>query len=94
MRRINLRRAAMVLGLLSPISAILVAPDSDCAVRCGNVLDATTSPDIVCGDDKFGSGTGQTFKACVECELTSTYVDPTGLSDLTALICMLRIYSL
>ncbi|KFY46111.1 hypothetical protein V494_00612 [Pseudogymnoascus sp. VKM F-4513 (FW-928)] len=90
MRRINLRRAAVVLALFSPISAILVAPQSDCAVKCGNVLDATTNPDIVCGDDKFGSGAGQTFKSCVECELKSTYVDPTGLSDLTALIYNLR----
>ncbi|KFZ01429.1 hypothetical protein V501_10005 [Pseudogymnoascus sp. VKM F-4519 (FW-2642)] len=90
MRRINLRRAAVVLGLLSPTSAILVAPNSDCAISCGNVLDATTTPDIACGDNKFGSGVGQTFKACVECELKSTYVDPTGLSDLTAAIYNLR----
>lgn len=94
MRRINLRRAAVVLGLLSPISAILVPPLSDCAISCGNVLDATTPPDIACGDKKFGSGVGQTFKACVECELKSTYVDPTGLSDLTAAICMYPIYPL
>ncbi|OBT78777.1 hypothetical protein VF21_02501 [Pseudogymnoascus sp. 05NY08] len=91
MRRINLRRAAVVLGLLSPISAVLVAPNSDCAISCGNVLDATTPPDIACGDKKFGSGVGQTFKACVDCELKSTYVDPTGgLSDLTAAIYNLR----
>lgn len=94
MRRINLRRAAVIIGLLSPISAILVAPKSDCAVSCGNVLDATTTPDIVCGDNKFSSGAGQTFKSCVECELKSTYVDPTGLSDLTAVICMYPIYPL
>ncbi|KFZ09945.1 hypothetical protein V502_08399 [Pseudogymnoascus sp. VKM F-4520 (FW-2644)] len=90
MRRINLWRAAVILGLLSPISAVLVAPESDCAISCGNVLDATTPADIACGDKKFGSGAGQTFKACVECELKSTYVDPTGLSDLTAVIYNLR----
>jgi hypothetical protein len=88
MRRINLRRAAVILGLLSPISAVLVAPDSDCAISCGNVLDATTNPDIACGDKSFGSGAGQTFKTCVQCELESTFVDQTGLSDLTAVICM------
>ncbi|KFY39458.1 hypothetical protein V495_05936 [Pseudogymnoascus sp. VKM F-4514 (FW-929)] len=90
MRRINLRRAAVILGLLSPISAVLVAPTSDCAISCGNVLDATTNPDIACGDKNFGSGAGQTFKKCVQCELESTFVDPTGLSDLTAVIYNLR----
>lgn len=94
MRRINLWRAAVILGLLAPIPAVLVAPDSDCAISCGNVLDATTPADVACGDKKFGSGAGQTFKACVECELKSTYVDPTGLSDLTAVICMCPIYPL
>jgi hypothetical protein len=52
------------------------------------VLDATTPPDLACDDTLFGSGAGQTFKACLECELASTFVDPTGLSDLTAAICM------
>lgn len=93
MRRINLRRAAVILGFFSPISAVLVAPDSDCAINCGNVLDATTNPDIACGDTNFGSGAGQTFKKCVQCELESTFVDPTGLSDLTAVICTFSLYS-
>lgn len=69
--------------------AILVAPSSQCAVQCGNVLSSTSIVDLVCGDSSYtGSAVGQTFQNCIACELNSTYVDPTTKqSDLQWLLC-------
>jgi hypothetical protein len=70
--------------------AILVAPSSQCAVQCGNVLSSTTSSDLTCSDSAYASSvTGQTFESCISCELNSTYVDPiTKQSDLQWLLCV------
>lgn len=61
------------LGLASPALAILVAPGSPCASRCGNVLDSTSSEDIPCDESAYSSGAGAVFKSCVDCQLRSTY---------------------
>jgi len=76
--------------LTAPAHAILVAPSSQCAVQCGNVLTSTSGSDLTCSDSAYASSvTGQTFENCLTCELNSTYVDPvTKLSDLQALLCM------
>jgi hypothetical protein len=70
--------------------AILVAPSSQCAVQCGNVLTSTTGSDLTCSDSAYASTVaGQTFESCIACELNSTYVDPTTKqSDLQWLLCM------
>lgn len=62
------------LGLAAPSLAILVAPGSPCASKCGNVLDKTSSDDLVCEEDQYDSGAGLVFKSCVECQLSSSYV--------------------
>lgn len=62
------------LGLAAPSLAILVAPGSPCESKCGNVLDTTSTEDLVCEEDAYNSGAGLVFKSCVECQLTSTYV--------------------
>ncbi|KAJ4249483.1 hypothetical protein NW762_012340 [Fusarium torreyae] len=60
-------------GLLSPVAAILVADKSPCGTLCGNVLDATTTDDIVCKEDDYKSGAGIVYQQCVACELSSDY---------------------
>ena len=62
------------LGLASPALAIFVADGSPCASKCGNVLDKTSTDDLVCDDGSYGSGAGQVFKTCLECEIKSSYV--------------------
>lgn len=63
------------LGLVAtPSLAILVAPGSPCASKCGNVLDKTSPDDLVCEEDQYGSGAGLVFKSCLECQLGSSYV--------------------
>lgn len=76
--------------LTASAHAILVAPSSQCAVQCGNVLTSTSGSDLTCSDSAYASSVaGQNFEACIACELNSTYVDPTTqLSDLQALLCM------
>ena len=75
--------------LAAAAHAILVAPSSQCAVQCGNVLSSTSGSDLTCADSAYaGTVAGQTFQSCIACELNSTYVDPTTkLSDLQALLC-------
>ena len=81
--------AAVVVALAaSRGAAVGVAPSSPCAVQCGNDLSSTSGADLVCGDASYGSQAGQTFEACVGCELDSAYVDAaTGESDLHWLLC-------
>jgi hypothetical protein len=76
--------------LTASACAILVAPSSQCAVQCGNVLTSTSGSDLTCSDSVYASSVvGQTFESCITCELNSTYVDPvTKLSDLQALLCV------
>ncbi len=75
--------------LTASTHAILVAPSSQCAVQCGNVLSSTSGSDLTCSDSGYaGSVTGQTFENCIACELNSTYVDPvTKQTDLQWLLC-------
>lgn len=69
-----MRLSLAALGLTTPALAILVAPGSPCASKCGNVLDKTSKDDIVCDEDGYDSGAGLVFKSCLECELGSSYV--------------------
>ena len=87
-------RPAAILGAAGALhcaSALLVAEDSPCEIKCGNVLDATTSDDIVCrrGDYESASA-GIIFEQCVNCEASSTYTRGARLrrtSDLSSMLC-------
>jgi hypothetical protein len=89
--RLLVRSAFALLSALFTAStnAIVVAPSSQCAVQCGNVLSSTSGSDLTCSDSVYATTTaGQTFQNCIACELNSTYVDPTTKeSDLQALLC-------
>lgn len=72
------------LTLAAFVRSLLVAPSSQCADLCGNTLSSTQGQEITCDDADYASSTyGATFKACLACELSSTYVDSsTKQSDL------------
>jgi len=73
--------------------ALLVVPTSpQCAELCGNTLDGTSGSEITCNDGDYSSSAyGASFKACIACELQSTYFDPNSRqSDLQAAIYNLR----
>ncbi|SPN97655.1 uncharacterized protein DNG_01168 [Cephalotrichum gorgonifer] len=62
------------LGLhASSVVALRVSPGSPCASKCGNVLDSTSSDELVCDESAYSSGNGLVFKNCVNCEMGSTY---------------------
>lgn len=66
--------------------AVIVAPDSPCTTSCGNVLDATSTDDLVCSQDEYALQ-GNLFQKCVECELHSDYVGG-GETDQQWMLCM------
>ncbi|KAF4998196.1 hypothetical protein FDECE_11837 [Fusarium decemcellulare] len=78
------------LGLLSPVASILVADDSPCGTLCGNVLDATTTDDIVCQEGDYTSGAGIVFQQCVVCEQSSDYHTSDNVTDQEYLLYNLR----
>jgi hypothetical protein len=64
-------------------------------VQCGNVLSSTSGNDLVCSDGGYNTVTGQTFQNCINCEISSTFVDSTSQeSDLQWLLCKLSSYIL
>ncbi|KAM0332961.1 hypothetical protein ACHAQA_001617 [Verticillium albo-atrum] len=69
--------AAIWLGLcLSRVSALKAIDGSPCQSLCGNVLDATTSDDLVCKEEDYNtSAEGGVFERCTTCQLTSGYGD-------------------
>lgn len=71
--------------------AILVTPGSPCSTSCGNVLDTTSSTDIVCKQDDYASE-GLLFKECVECELHSDHVSG-NQTDSQWMLCMFALFS-
>ncbi|GJN85947.1 centromere/microtubule-binding protein cbf5 [Purpureocillium lilacinum] len=58
---------------LPAAQAILVTPGSPCSTNCGNVLDSTSTDDIVCSEKSYVSATGQLFQGCVQCEMQSSF---------------------
>lgn len=83
----------VALGLLTVAQALLVTPSSpQCADLCGNNLASTSGSEITCSDSDYSSSTyGAAFKACLACEMGSTYYDPaTQISDLHWAIYNLR----
>ncbi|PHH69846.1 hypothetical protein CDD82_7471 [Ophiocordyceps australis] len=72
--------------------AVVVAPGSPCAASCGNVLDSTSSDDLVCSTGAYAGPTGQLFQGCIECELRSSFHNPER-SDVYSMLYNLR-YSL
>ncbi|KAE8451890.1 hypothetical protein EG329_002731 [Mollisiaceae sp. DMI_Dod_QoI] len=83
----------VALTLSTLAQGLLVVPSSpQCADTCGNELGSTSGQEMTCNDAGYASSTyGATFKACIACELNSTYYD-TGskLSDLHWAIYNLR----
>ncbi|RDW70099.1 hypothetical protein BP5796_08496 [Coleophoma crateriformis] len=83
---------SLILALPLTVHTLLVAPSSQCAVQCGNVLTSTSLSDITCDDaDYIYSTGGTTFESCLACELGSTYQDTTtNQTDFQAAIYNLR----
>jgi hypothetical protein len=70
--------AVLRLLLVLPLgSSLLVVPSSpQCANLCGNTLSSSSGAEMTCNDLDYTSSTyGATFKACIACELSSTYYD-------------------
>ncbi|KAK8859313.1 lpxtg-domain-containing protein [Apiospora arundinis] len=82
--------------LLGRAVALRVAPGSQCAVQCGNVLDSTSKNDIVCKEADYKAvSAGQVFQKCVSCESTSDYVSdvstrPPQQTDLGSMLYNMR----
>ncbi|TGJ80897.1 hypothetical protein E0Z10_g7858 [Xylaria hypoxylon] len=80
-------------ALAHTAQAVFVAHNSPCSVNCGNVLDSTTSDQIVCYDANYGTTAGKVFESCVTCESTSPYTTTDGNeteSDLQAMLFNMR----
>lgn len=75
-------------GFLGSATGILVAEHSPCGTLCGNVLDATTTDDVVCHEDAYTSGAGVVYQQCVACQLSSDYQTPDNDTDQQWLLCM------
>ncbi|KAI8633273.1 hypothetical protein F5Y19DRAFT_295047 [Xylariaceae sp. FL1651] len=73
--------------------AVFVANKSPCEVNCGNVLQATTTDQIVCDDGAYGTTSGKVYQSCVTCESTSSYTTTEAnstVSDLQAMLYNMR----
>ncbi|KAF7523624.1 hypothetical protein G7054_g11684 [Neopestalotiopsis clavispora] len=83
MRRLS---AICALGVLCQSAvAILVATDSPCGTKCGNVLSSTSTSDLVCKDSDYSTSTGVVWELCLNCESTSSYYTQTGSTNYTDL---------
>lgn len=69
--------ALVALGAITTRSnALKVASGSPCSTDCGNVLASTSADEISCSKtDYTTSSAGVVFRNCVNCELTSTFVN-------------------
>ncbi|KAJ5610559.1 hypothetical protein N7510_007278 [Penicillium lagena] len=72
--------------LSNPLPAVVglrTTSGSPCASICNKTSSNTTGADVVCLDAMYGdSTTGETFEACVDCQLKSTYFNQeAGESD-------------
>lgn len=75
-------------SLIPQTAALEANTNSPCAPLCGNVLESTSGSDIVCKNSDYSQSAGVTFSGCVECQLTSTYVDPvSNTTDLQWALC-------
>ncbi|KAK8096655.1 hypothetical protein PG999_012599 [Apiospora kogelbergensis] len=64
----------LAFAALAPLStAVLVANNSPCGTKCGNVLDSTTPGDLVCTRSDYGASAGSVWKSCIGCEMSSPY---------------------
>lgn len=59
-------------------NAVLSNPGSPCGTSCGNVLDRTSTDDIVCNQDDIESTAGELFSTCLDCQLQSDYSSDDG----------------
>ncbi|BAE59233.1 unnamed protein product [Aspergillus oryzae RIB40] len=72
--------ALIILCQLVPLAvALRTAPGSPCANVCNKQSTNTTGSEITCLDTDFTSTSkGSQFKQCVDCQLRSTYSDPSS----------------
>ncbi|PHH87844.1 hypothetical protein CDD83_8331 [Cordyceps sp. RAO-2017] len=85
-----MRRLWTMLVAAAPAAqAILVAPGSPCSSGCGNVLDSTSTADLVCSTGAYAGATGQLFQGCVECEMRSRFSNR-NQSDVESMLYNLR----
>ncbi|KAJ5096028.1 hypothetical protein NUU61_005384 [Penicillium alfredii] len=64
------------------VDALRTAEGSPCADVCHKSSSNTTSSEIACLDASYNATKGRTFEKCVDCQLRSTYDNPsTGESD-------------
>lgn len=81
-------RVALAFAIASRVSAIHVADGSPCESLCGNVLDATTSEDVVCDQNDYSSiDAGVVYQQCTSCELESGYHSSSNETDVQWLLC-------
>jgi len=59
-------------------NAVLSNPGSPCGTSCGNVLERTSTDDIVCKQDEIESTAGELFSTCLDCQLQSDYSSHDG----------------
>ncbi|ORY71509.1 uncharacterized protein BCR38DRAFT_382160 [Pseudomassariella vexata] len=86
-------RILVINTLLRASAALLVATGSPCGTKCGNVLDSTSTDDLVCRDSDYSQTAGVVWSNCLNCELSSPYskeVDKSTRSDLQAMLYNMR----
>ncbi|KAM4056154.1 centromere/microtubule binding protein cbf5-like protein [Hirsutella rhossiliensis] len=84
-----LRLSTTLAVALPAAHAILVTPGSPCSTSCGNVLDSTSTADIVCDEAGPSGAAAQLFQGCVECEMGSGYFH-NNQSDVQSVLYNLR----
>jgi len=85
------RTLVLITSFISSSNALYALEKSPCATQCGNVLGSTSGSELVCFDSGYGSTYGTVFSGCLNCQLGSTFVDPTTQqTDLEAALYNLR----
>ncbi|KAI0130044.1 hypothetical protein BJ170DRAFT_681516 [Xylariales sp. AK1849] len=80
-------------AFLRSSTAVLVATNSPCGTKCGNVLDLTSENDVVCKESDYSSSAGVVWESCLTCESTSSYsttLEKTTYTDLQSMLYNLR----
>ena len=80
----------------SDVFALRTTPGSPCQNACHQASEDTTPEEIVCLDADYNSTvTGSNFQKCLECELQSTYWNPSsGETDVLWGLCMFCLHIL
>lgn len=84
--------ATALVALALPVAqALIIAPGSPCGPVCGNVLDNTSTKDIVCKQDEYDvTDQGQMYEECLSCLEHSVYADDDNVTDTQWMLYNLR----